>query len=123
MNEPENLAALDQELVDATRDIKVLSELAWDAKYQGRFIEGWQKGKPELPDVTYRPVDHSRQQRQLDSIIDRAAKLDHPLGNYVKDTAQSYLDVASMIASLGTGKMTDFVHSDLRTTGRPDYGG
>ncbi len=123
MTELQKLAALDKELVSASRDIKVLSELAWEPELQQPFIERWERGDPALPDVNYAPVDHSRQAKQLDSIIKRASAFDHPLAKYLQDTAQSYLDVACMIECLGTPKMTELSIGIYGRPGNPITGG
>lgn len=116
MAELDSLITLDKELVSASRDIKVLSEFAWDPQLQHSFIANWLRGEPSLPDVRYAKVDHSQQMVQLASIAERAAALDHPLGNFLKDTALSYLDVARMIACMGTERMTEL---SVRIYGRP----
>lgn len=123
MTELERLAALDKELVSASRDIKVLSELAWEPELQYPFIEGWERGNPVLPDVSYAPVDHSKQAKQLESIIKRASNFEHPLAKYLQDTAQSYLDVARMIGCLGTPKMSELSIGIYGRPGNPITGG
>ena len=123
MAELDGLIALDRELVSASRDIKVLSEFAWDPELQHSFIANWLRGEPTLPDVRYAKVDHSRQMTQLESIAERAAALDHPLGNFLNDTAQSYLDVARMIACMGTERMTELSISIYGRPGSPLTGG
>ncbi len=116
MAELDGLIALDKELVNASRDIKVLSEFAWDPDLQHSFIAKWQRRDPALPEVLYGKVDHSQQMAQLESIAKRAAAFDHPLGNFLKDTAQSYLDAACMIACMGTDQMTEL---SIGIYGRP----
>ena len=116
MAELDSLITLDKELVSASRDIKVLSEFAWDPQLQHSFIANWLRGEPSLPDVRYAKVDHSQQMVQLASIAERAAALDHPLGSFIKDTALSYLDVARMIACMGTERMSEL---SIRIYGRP----
>jgi len=123
MAELDGLIALDRELVSASRDIKVLSEFAWDPELQHSFIANWLRGEPTLPDVRYAKVDHSRQMTQLESIAERAAALDHPLGNFLNDTAQSYLNVARMIACMGTERMTELSISIYGRPGSPLTGG
>ena len=51
MAELDSLIALDKELVSTSRDIKVLSELAWEPELQIAFLANWQRGKPTLPAV------------------------------------------------------------------------
>lgn len=111
------LIALDRELVSASRDIKVLSELAWSPALQEPFILGWQRGNPVLPNVKYAKIDHSQQMLTLESIVNRANAIDHPLSQYLSDTAQSYLTAARMIASLGTPQMSTL---SVNIYGRPD---
>ena len=101
----------------------MLSALSWDTELQGVFINAWERGNPALPDVSYAPVDHSRQSKQLESIVRRAADFEHPLASYLKDTAQSYLDVARMIGCLGTTKMTDLSIGIYGRPGDPITGG
>ena len=123
MAELDSLVALDKELVNASRDIKVLSELAWEPELQIAFVANWQRGKPTLPDIRYAKVDYSPQMAQLESIAGRAAALDHPLGKYLNDTAQSYIDVAHMLESIGTARMTELSISIYGRPGDPLTGG
>lgn len=116
MAELDSLIALDKELVSTSRDIKVLSELAWEPELQIAFLANWQRGKPTLPAVRYKKVEYSQQMAQLESIADRAATIDHPLGKYLNDTAQSYFNVAHMISSIGTARMTEL---SISIYGRP----
>lgn len=123
MDELNQLKALDKELVAASKNIKVLSAFAWDSSLQQPFIENWQRGKATLPDVHYPKTDHSQSMVQLDSIATRASALEHPLGNYLKETALSYLSVARMIASLGTPQMTELSINIYGRPGQPLTGG
>ncbi len=116
MAELDSLIALDKELVAASRDIKVLSELAWEPEQQVSFIANWQRGKPALPVVCYTKVDHSQQIILLESIAERAAALVHPLSEFLKDTALSYLNVARMITNIGTAGMSEL---SIEIYGRP----
>ena len=116
MAEFDSLIALDKELVNASRDIKVLSELVWEPNLQESFIANWQRGTPVLPDVRYSKVDHTHQIGQLELIAKKAASLDHPLGNFLNDTARSYIDVARMIENIGTARMSEI---SIGIYGRP----
>jgi uncharacterized protein (TIGR02421 family) len=119
----DHLTSLDRELVNASRGIKVLSELVWEPKLQESFIANWQSGKPVLPDVHYSKADHTDQIRQLESIAKRAAALDHPLGNFLTDTARSYIDVARMIENIDSPQMSDLSIGIYGRPGDPLTGG
>ena len=123
MTELDRLAALDKELVSTSRDIKILSELSWEPEMQGVFLESWKRGKPQLPVINYEPVDYSEQARKLESIIRRASDFEHPLSNYLKDTAKSYLDVTRLIGALGTRKMAELSIGIYGRPGDPITGG
>ncbi|HNP62748.1 MAG TPA: DUF1704 domain-containing protein [Woeseiaceae bacterium] len=86
-------------------------------------MQRWERGNPALPEVSYDPADYSPQIRQLDSIIRRASALEHPLADYLKDTAQSYIDVARLIGSLGTSRMTELSIGIYGRPGNPITGG
>ena len=116
MNELDKVLELDEAIVDISRDIKILSELAWPPALQAVFIDSWRRGQPQLPDVTYPFVDRSNNLRKLDSITRQASKLEHPLAEYVTKTAQSYLTISQLLVQRGKPEMTSL---SVQVYGRP----
>jgi hypothetical protein len=116
MNELDKVLELDESIVDISRDIKILSELAWPPALQSVFLASWQRGQPQLPGVAYPFVDRSENLRKLDSITEQASKLEHPLAEYVTKTAQSYFTISQLLAQRGGPEMTSL---SVQVYGRP----
>lgn len=107
--------ALDARLVDAVGGIRLLQAVSWPAAEQERFLEGFRRGQPQLPQPTYGPRDLSVQRAELAAIRD-AADPTHPLGQYLQRSAESWLHAAWLIEAAGTGASS--WHS-IQIFGRP----
>jgi hypothetical protein len=46
----QQIAAADARLVEAAKDVKVLSYLAWPARLAEEFLAHWRAGDPRLPE-------------------------------------------------------------------------
>jgi hypothetical protein len=101
----EQFADLDGRLVDAAKDIKVLSQLAWPAHVGAEFLASWHAGDPRLPAVEPPRVRFDSNIRALASIM-RECDRDHPVGRYLYRTARSYKLAAAMIEQAGTPEFT-----------------
>jgi uncharacterized protein (TIGR02421 family) len=93
-------ARLDSALLDVGKNIKILSDLAWEPTHHITFIENWQKNNPKLPEVNYPVRDLSAQKQTLEQII-AECDLSNPLQNFLSQTAASYHLGAQMIENLG----------------------
>ena len=99
-------AAIDAAIVNAAKDIKVLSRLSWPAETMERFLAGWHRGNPSLPAVTYpEPHDLADAVKNLSRSVARAEKLDDPIANYLTATGQSYLTLCELLTHAGTPAM------------------
>lgn len=98
-------AELDARLVKAVRGIKLLNLVSWPAAIQAPFLEGVARGNPRLPVVEYPTLDFAKERRELDAIC-AAADADHPLGRYLRESAQSWHTAAQLLESLGTPAVT-----------------
>lgn len=116
MNDLQSLCELDTELVQAAKRIKVLSQIAWKASLQPKFLHGWRQGNPKLPKVGYAPIDLTESLSRLDSIANRASRLAHPLAPFVRDTARSYHDIGQLLEHVGTPEATRL---SIEVYGRP----
>lgn len=108
--------ALDARMVKAVRGIRLLSLASWPASAQGPFLEGVARGQPRLPQIEYPKLDFADARRELDSI---AAEADpaHPLGVYLRESAQSWNLAAQLLEALGTPAVTA---ASVELFGRPD---
>jgi uncharacterized protein (TIGR02421 family) len=113
----ESFRALDAEIVDVARSIRILSHLTWPKDLQARFLDRWRAGQPELPDAHLDPVDHSPQVEALERIMARCDR-DHPVGDHLFKTAWSYATAGRMLAAIGTPAFSE--HS-IALYGRPDH--
>src|SRR5687768_9547096 len=97
----ERALRLDARLVDAARQVKVLSTLAWPEDQATRFLSAWRRRRPRLPDPREaRPPLHEVV-AEFDAIA-AACDPDDPLHRFLQRTARSYSMAARMLASAGT---------------------
>lgn len=111
----EKCSELDRRLVGAVKGIKLLASVSWPAKVQHTFLEGWHAGNPQLPKVEYARCDFSRNREELEDIFLKADP-QHPVGDYLRRTAQSWRTATELLEALGTPAITE--HS-IRLFGRP----
>lgn len=113
MHDPADLAyfaALDRRLVEAVRGIRLLEAISWPASAQRKFLSRWQSGRIELPKIDYAEYDYSAVREELDAIQHEArAAEDHPIGGYVRRTAESWEIATRLLESVGTRDVA--VHS------------
>lgn len=109
---------LDAELVRVAASIKVLGEVAWPPEYATRFLERWHAGRPALPEVESRPGSPTKMQRELEALqgIATACDAGHPVGEYVRRTAESFATAVMMLRQTGT---PDFTRYSEDLYGRP----
>ena len=91
---------LDDRLVKTARSIRVLGTLGWDESTASIFLESWRAGQPRLPEIPSKVPDLSSPKEELAQII-AALDSDHPVGLFLKETAQSYLDASIMLENFG----------------------
>lgn len=107
--------ALEARIAVAVRDIRLLSAVSWPAELGPVFLEGWHAGRPRLPEVAYASWDFAEARLELDRIIE-ASSADHPLGEYVIRTAESWHVAAELLEGLGTERVPE---ASTRLFGRP----
>ncbi|MCC6561553.1 MAG: DUF1704 domain-containing protein, partial [Xanthomonadales bacterium] len=77
---------------------------------QHRFLERWRNGRLDLPKIEYEPHDYSEVREELDAIQHEALFTDnHPIGGYVRRTAESWEIATRLLESIGTRDVS--VHS------------
>ncbi|MDV3467577.1 flavohemoglobin expression-modulating QEGLA motif protein [Stenotrophomonas sp. C3(2023)] len=94
-------AALDARLVDAVADIRLLALTSWPAALQAPFLTSVAQGQPRLPQVVYPTLDFSNARRALEQIV-AACDEQHPLGQYIQQSAHSWDVAARLLEGLGT---------------------
>ncbi|MBO9716854.1 MAG: flavohemoglobin expression-modulating QEGLA motif protein [Pseudoxanthomonas sp.] len=109
-------AALDARMVKAVRGIKLLSLASWPASVQDAFLDRWHRGQATLPEVSYPRLDFSEERRELAAIA-AAADPDHPLGHYLRESADSWSRAATLLEVLGTAQACT---ESIALFGRPD---
>jgi len=108
-------AELDRRLVAAVKGIKLLGAVSWPAAVQAQFLDGWSRGDAKLPVVAYTKHDYSAVREELQSIF-LAADEAHPVGDYLRRVAQSWIYATELLDAAGTMAITE--HS-VRLFGRP----
>lgn len=113
--ELKRLIELDKRLVEVGKKIKILTSLNWPEKLSIEFLADWKKGNPRLPKVNYPKVDYKAEETELRAIM-KASDREHPIGNYIFLTAESYWIAAQMLEHRGTPQFTEF---SIELYGRP----
>ena len=109
------LTELDARLVAAVKGIKLLGAVSWPSAVQAQFLDNWRAGRTLLPKVEYAVGDLSRPREELEDIF-LAADPQHPVGDYLRRTAQSWRTATELLEAAGTPAITE--HSVL-LFGRP----
>ncbi|MCQ4167634.1 flavohemoglobin expression-modulating QEGLA motif protein [Tahibacter harae] len=107
--------ALDARLVAAIRGIRLLQVVSWPASAQQRFIDDWRRGQHKLPQVRYTPPDLAAAREELIA-IGKQADPGHPVGDYLRRSAESWRVATELLLSVGSPAVTD--HS-VHLYGRP----
>ncbi|HET6604824.1 MAG TPA: flavohemoglobin expression-modulating QEGLA motif protein [Xanthomonadaceae bacterium] len=107
--------ALDGRLTEAVRGIRLLNMISWPAHLQGEFLQRWHRGEVRLPEVEYPRLDFTDVCAEL-ARIHEAADPEHPLGQYLQRTAESYRVSARLLESLGTAAVSGY---STQLFGRP----
>jgi uncharacterized protein (TIGR02421 family) len=110
------LEAWDAALCKLGKKITVLKCIDWPLELEARFLDGWRRGAPELPEPPPRTKAFPDEAAALETLmgeIDRG----HPVGNFLYKTAWSYLVAARMIEGAGT---PEFTRCSAMLYGRPD---
>jgi uncharacterized protein (TIGR02421 family) len=100
-------AALDAELVDAVDDVKMLSSLSWPMHVQTEFLHNWRKGVTTLPEVEYEQYDFRAQRQALQRITEQC-DANHPIGDYLERTAQSWIFATLLLENAGKPEMLEY---------------
>ncbi len=98
-------AALDQRLLAAARSINILPTVAWPASLEYRLVEAYGAGRFVLPEVVYERPVLATVRAEL-ARIEQEAGSGHPLGDYLRRTAESWQVAAEMLEAVGTAGVT-----------------
>ena len=111
----ERHAELDRQLVAAVKGIRLLGSVSWPASVQTAFLERWRKGIVSMPVVDYVRPDLANVRGTIMAIHD-AADAQHPVGDYIRRSAESWRVATELLDALGKPELT--THS-IRLFGRP----
>src|SRR5436309_3000425 len=92
---------LDRDLTATARKILVLKALDWPKRVQVEFLKHWHRGSPRLPEVAPPKIDYRAERNRLRKVAG-ACTVDHPVGAFLKSTAESYITATRMVESAGT---------------------
>ncbi|NNL85088.1 MAG: DUF1704 domain-containing protein, partial [Myxococcales bacterium] len=96
------LQAIDKRLVQAAKNLHVLSHLSWPASHQSEFLTQLAAGRPALPRVRYAKLDITNRLRELAQIADDASQIESPIARYLDQTARSYLAIGRLMERAGS---------------------
>lgn len=108
-------AALDQRLLAAVRDIRILPTVSWPASVEERLIEEFGRGRLSIPEIRYQTPDLGHTRAELEAIEAEASE-DHPIADYLRRTAESWRVATRMLEAAGTDGVTD---ASVLLYGRP----
>ncbi len=108
-------ATLDARMVAAVRGIRMLETLSWPASAQETFLSAWNIGRIHLPAIAYPKNDFTEVRAELDAVRG-GADPDHPLGQYLIQTADSWRIGTRLLDAAGSHKVTAY---STRLYGRP----
>ncbi|MFZ1391777.1 MAG: flavohemoglobin expression-modulating QEGLA motif protein [Dokdonella sp.] len=106
---------LDRQLVPAVKGIRLLGSVSWPASAQISFLEQWKKGRASLPVIDYPRPGHAAAREQIQAIHD-AADPQHPVGDYIRRSAESWRVATQLLDAVGTPELS--THS-IQLFGRP----
>lgn len=106
---------LDHALTEIGKSIRILTTLTANAETQEKFLTGWRNNDPHLPDLQTEKPDQHQELQGLADIVFQCDRT-NPLGNYVAETAESYIAAIHLIESSGTA---DFLHYTYQLYGHP----
>lgn len=116
LNAIDHHAALDARMVAAARGIHLLSLTSWPARVEDVFLAAHARGALVLPQVEYPKHDFSESRAELQAVY-QAADPDHPLGQYIRESATSWMSATHLLECLGT---PDVTRHSIDLFGRPD---
>ncbi|MGY3266691.1 tyrosine/phenylalanine carboxypeptidase domain-containing protein [Lysobacter sp. HA35] len=112
----ETLFECDRALCRVGSKIRVLNAIGWPAAMEAQFLDGWNTGRPQLPQPPTVPVQLDAELEALDAIMHRLDR-GHPIGNWLFKTAWSYRVAARMLEQIGH---PGFTRCSVLLYGRPD---
>ena len=109
-------ADLDRELVAAVKGIRLLGSVSWPASAQTAFLDSWRNGVVNMPAIDYPKRDYSDVRSRI-MVIHDAADAQHPVGDYIRRSAQSWRVATELLEAAGTHALTNY---SIQLYGRPD---
>lgn len=102
----EQLKVIDKSIVDAAKNIKVLTRLSWPAEVKTAFLHNWHNGNPQMPVVDY-ASDNTLEAASsaLGAAEKKLTHFDHPLADFLTKTANSYQTLCRLLRAVGTADM------------------
>ncbi|WP_133478882.1 flavohemoglobin expression-modulating QEGLA motif protein [Cognatilysobacter segetis] len=94
-------------MVRVARDIRVLALLSWPAGTEHAFLADFAAGRAKPPVVEYPKSDFRAAIAELEAIVCEADP-QHPLGQYLIDSARSWTTAARMCEAAGTTRVCVF---------------
>jgi len=105
----------DAELTRVATGFKLLSLIEWPKTHQEEFLADYKAGKTRIPSVSYPKYTFTDSLKTLEDIINKTAT-EHPVAQYLHQTARSYHTAHRLVENLGQPEMQ--THS-MELYGRP----
>ncbi|HEY2346818.1 MAG TPA: flavohemoglobin expression-modulating QEGLA motif protein [Xanthomonadaceae bacterium] len=94
-------AALDARMVAAVKGIDLLATASWPAQVQADFLAARARGSTQFPKIDYPKQQHAAVRAELDAISAQTDS-DHPLGDYIARSCESWRVATQLLEALGT---------------------
>lgn len=105
----------DAELLRVALDFKILTLIEWPKKTQTEFLAAYKNGTAKIPQIEYPKYDFVEPLKILESIMSRTEG-DHPVAQYLHQTARSYFLAHKLVENLGKPEMQNY---SVQVYGRP----
>lgn len=98
---------VDEQIINLTKDVRILSNISWPAEHQEIFLSAWRQGKVIYPEIEYKKKDLSGLIKDLEDLY-HSIDTQHPIGMYLFRTAESYYNTAQMLQNVGNSMFTTY---------------
>ena len=105
----------DAELVKVAKEFKILTLIEWPKKVQEQFLSDYKSGNKKNPEIIYKKFQLSEALKTLEHIIQRTNS-EHPIAQFLNQTAVSYFYTHKLVENLGQPEMVDY---SIKVYGRP----
>ncbi len=109
------LREINEKVYAISASLKLLGNIAWPLQAERDFLDSYNKGKINLPQISYIPIRYEEERLELEKLL-KSFTPHHPLEVFTHKTIKSYLDTIELNRAVGTA---DFTELSKRIFGAP----